>query len=334
MVLPLDDIRAVKKEFSDWLSMKNSNGHVAIGVGLKETYGQRSDELAIQFFVETKESCSSVSRDSIIPKFIDGIPTDVRTASTPQFMAGRTRPTKAEIASAMRNRKARARTRPLVGGLSCANQFVPAGTLGYFCTKNGDLSNATYLVSNGHVFRGKSQYKKSSAILQASPSDGGSIKDAVADFEKTSALNPAKDARNIADVAIAKLRNGIEYKLEIQNVGSIKGIAKPYPGMKVGKVGRTSGLTQGVVTAIDYETAVPWGVREVRETYQFKGQIRIESGETSEPFAQFGDSGALVFSDSGHAAVGLYFAGATDGSYGLATPIPAVEKVLGIKLLV
>jgi endonuclease G len=330
----LTDICAAKEAFRDWLLARKSIPLKGIGVGLKESSGQLSNELCIQFYVDEEASKSKLQRRNGIPKSIDGFFTDVRPASTPRFMSGILRPTKAEIQRAIKSRRSRSRTRPLVAGISCANQFVNAGTLGYFCKKNRDDSGAMYLLSSGHVFKAKTEYKKSSAILQASPSDGGNMNDVVADFDSATRLSQAEGARNVTDAAIARLRDDIKYKPEIQDVGPLKGTVKPVLGMSVAKVGRTTGFTEGVVTAIDYEAIVPWGVRSVQATYTFKNQIRIEPTKSSERFADFGDSGSMVFTKSNPAAVGLYFAGAPDGSYGLATPIASVEQALDIKLLV
>jgi len=249
-------------------------------------------------------------------------------------MAGNARPSAEEIKLAIKNRRTRSRTRPLVAGISCSNQFVPAGTLGYFCQKQGDEDGTTYLLSSGHVFRGKDRYKDSSAILQTSPSDGGHLEDAVATLTVVSSLEAGSHAENYADAAIAKLNDGVKYDPKVLEIGRLTGRTEAYPGMQVKKVGRTTGLTEGVVTAIDYETVVPWGWRRARASYRFKNQIRVEPATGTGPFALFGDSGAMIFSDQEHAVVGLYFAGAPDGGYGLASPITSVERGLGIRLLV
>jgi endonuclease G len=334
LIESLADIGAAKEAFRDWLLARKSIPLKGIGVGLKESSGRLSNDLCIQFYVSEKESKSILRHQNGIPKSIDGFLTDVRAASTPQFMSGTLRPTKAEIQQAIKSRRTRSRARPVVGGISCSSQFVTAGTLGYFCKKNTDDSGATYLVSSGHVFKAKTEYKKSSAILQASPSDGGNMNDVIADFDTATPLSQAEGARNVTDAAIAKLRDNIKYKLEIQDVGPLNRTANPVLGMSVAKVGRTTGFTEGIVTAVDYEAIVPWGVRSVKATYTFKNQIRIEPTKSSERFADFGDSGSMVFTKTNPAALGLYFAGAPDGSYGLATPIASVEQALDIKLLV
>ncbi len=103
--------------------------------------------------------------------------------------------------------------------------------------------------------------------------------------------------------------------------------------MKVRKQGRTTGRTAGRVVSVDYETEVSFRYREQSRPYRFARQIRIEPVNSAEPFALFGDSGALVVSESDSSAVGLYFAGPYDGSYGLATPMSHIQEALGVRLM-
>ena len=334
MTHPLSEIREIRSEFSDWLIRSRSQPLLAIGVGYKETQGILGNEECIQVHIDSKRPRADLARSLAIPKWIDGVPTDVRVSAIPRFMALGARPTPAEIAEAVGQAQHRARTRPLVPGISCANQFVPAGTLGHFCRRKGSTSEDVYLLSSGHVLRGKSAYKTSASILQAAPSDGGNLQDTVAKLSTTLPLRQHAGSANLVDAAVAKLLEGIPYSTSIPKIGRLRGRANAQLGMRVGKVGRSTGYTQGIVTAIDYETVIPWGWRKVSEYYPFRNQIRIEPTEDSNSFGRFGDSGAIVFTKDRREALGLFFAGAADGSYGLASPIRIVERELRIELLV
>ncbi len=77
-------------------------------------------------------------------------------------------------------------------------------------------------------------------------------------------------------------------------------------GLPVKKVGRTTGLTRGVIAAINVTVDVGYGAGRVA---RFTGQYM-----TSRTFSRAGDSGALVVTDdAGNSPVALLFAGARDG---------------------
>ena len=105
-------------------------------------------------------------------------------------------------------------------------------------------------------------------------------------------------------------------------------------GISVAKVGRTTGVTRGTVTAFELDN-VTIGYDHGNAT--FDGQIEIEGAGTL-PFSQGGDSGSLVV-DQDCKALGLLFAGGdTGGTNGrgltYANPIQAVLQALSITLIV
>ena len=101
------------------------------------------------------------------------------------------------------------------------------------------------------------------------------------------------------------------------------------------KVGRTTGLTRGVVTAIDVSNLVVAMVLGHGERLaRFDNQISIE-GET-EAFSAGGDSGSMIFSEGG-APAALLFAGSAKGGLGgkgvtFANPIQTVFDKLNVDL--
>jgi hypothetical protein len=102
--------------------------------------------------------------------------------------------------------------------------------------------------------------------------------------------------------------------------------------MAVAKVGRTTGPTQGRISAIEVDdVVVEYDVGEV----SFDDQIEIESTGAG-AFSAGGDSGSLIL-DEEFRACGLLFAGSeTGGSNGrgltYANPIAVVLKKLAIEL--
>jgi hypothetical protein len=80
------------------------------------------------------------------------------------------------------------------------------------------------------------------------------------------------------------------------------------PGMAVAKVGRTTGLRRGVVTAVELDDVV---VEFDRGNLSFDRQIEIE-GVGDHAFSAGGDSGSLIVDGDGFAC-GLLFAGSDQG---------------------
>src|SRR3989442_1442455 len=122
-------------------------------------------------------------------------------------------------------------------------------------------------------------------------------------------------ASNFVDAAVAE---PIEPRLvtpEILGIGRARGTKDPEIGLQVRKSGRTTGVTQGRITAIDAVVEVDYG----GPTAIFREQI------VSDLLSKGGDSGSLVVDDARH-AVGLLFAwGATTT---LINPISAAAESL------
>ena len=103
------------------------------------------------------------------------------------------------------------------------------------------------------------------------------------------------------------------------------------PNISVTKVGRTSGLTRGVVTAVEVDHVA---VDTEIGTMTFDGQIEMKG--TEHAFSQLGDSGSLVVTDQGQ-AIGIVFCGNEFANNGLgisyANPLPKVMDALNLSPL-
>jgi len=104
------------------------------------------------------------------------------------------------------------------------------------------------------------------------------------------------------------------------------------------KVGRTTGVTQGLITRIGHTNWVDYGLLGIMS---FRDVIVIDdpapTPERPGPFSAAGDSGSLIYGATTRAASGLLFAGADSGGlYGhgttLANPIWEVLNSLNIEL--
>ena len=229
----------------------------------------------------------------------------------------------------------RSRQRPLLIGSSTgflASGFIMAGTLG--CFVRSGSSSALYLLSNNHVLADENRYPKGRPIVQPGGLDGGSpTADRVASLTRFVRLDPAKT--NFVDGAIAKLNASI--KADVHKLRGIGILAGPRGGpLEVGdvvhKVGRTTGVRHGRVTAFELDgVAVEYDIGVV----SFDDQIEIE-GAGTRSFSDAGDSGSLIVDAQMRAAALLFAGGDHGGSNGkgltYANPIAAVLKALKVKL--
>ncbi len=216
-------------------------------------------------------------------------------------------------------------------GASVAHYLCTAGTLGFFARRNSD--GAIGLVSNNHVIAAEDRGQASDEILHPAPADRGTRKDNV--IGHLAAGYPLlKQTNVIVDCAFAQLVHGIPYDASSLDDGRKLGVAPLAPHVEpdVCKIGRTTGLTVGRITAFDLDPEVNYTFGSIR----FKKQIEIDSVNDM-PFSLGGDSGSLVFTQSGQ-PVALVFAGSAIGgkrNCGLtyANPIDAVLNALGITFL-
>lgn len=227
----------------------------------------------------------------------------------------------------------RLRLRPLEIGTSIAHKDVTAGTIGAFVHRG--RSGAWYILSNNHVLANVNEATRGDEILQPGPADGGRLReeDIVALLAKYVPISFS--APNLVDCAIAKVREGVEVvPSEIHGIGTMTGVREDDVDilMQVKKLGRTTGLKTGRVTAIALDDV---GVDMDTGVASFDNQIEIESVVRTKPFCRGGDSGSLIVDEDG-CATALLFAGSDEGGLGnqgltYANPISAVISSLGIR---
>ncbi|WP_380164365.1 hypothetical protein [Jannaschia sp. R86511] len=199
------------------------------------------------------------------------------------------------------------RLRPLVPGCSVCHEADTAGTLGALVERDGE----PFLLSNSHVLARAGLASPGDVVRQPGPADGGTAEDRVGVLETAAALDPA--AGNRVDAALARPDAGIE----VDVTGAPTATARLDGDELVEKLGRTTGLTRGRVTAIEVDDVVVdygAGVGLLR----FDGQIEVGGAAggpdgTAGPFSRGGDSGSLVRLADGGSAVGLLFAGSEAG---------------------
>lgn len=223
------------------------------------------------------------------------------------------------------------RQRPLLIGSSVGHFAITAGTVGAFVRDKKSLRPV--LLSNNHVLANEDRATVGDAILQQGAIDGGrrpaDVIGRLGDFVSL------KSRSNLVDAAIASLEPDVDFDpTTLTGLGTLGGLrAEPIePGQAVMKVGRTTGVTRGLVTAIELDDVV---VGFERGELSFDSQIEIE-GVGPDSFSAGGDSGSLILDDRGMAAALLFAGGDTGGSNGkgltYANDIHTVLAMLNIEL--
>ncbi|MEN5075953.1 hypothetical protein ABE437_19205 [Isoptericola cucumis] len=254
---------------------------------------------------------------------------DVRRTGRIRTLEGKARP-RPPVATALAAGETD-RVRPLRPGVSIAHVDVTAGTLGAFVAR-ADEPDARYVLSNFHVLAGSPSAQEGDVVLQPGPADGGrDPADRVGTLSQVAPLAPGEPAT--VDAALALLDDGVGTD-PAYPVGRVTTTAEAVGRESVAKIGRTTALTAGTVTAIELDDVVV-GYGDELGVLSFDGQIEVEStGEG--PFSRGGDSGSLVYREDG-VALGLLFAGSeTGGTNGTGltycNPIDAVLATLGVTL--
>lgn len=220
------------------------------------------------------------------------------------------------------------RVRPIRPGISIGHYAITAGTLGAIVRMQSD--DRPRILSNNHVLADENRGAVGDPIIQPGAIDGGELdRDRVAALEAFVRLQ--KNRTNVADAAVALIDEGVEFKRAFPQLGSIRALADVHAVEHVVKVGRTTGLTHGRVTAFEVDgVTVSFSVGLLR----FDGQIEI-SGVEGRPFSAGGDSGSLIIDSESKKAVALLFAGSDQGGLDgvgvtYANPLDVVFEKLSI----
>jgi len=320
---------------------------IAVGEGIKIKNGIPYKDKVASVSVDTKLPEAQLFPYQIIPKEINGIPTDV---------------VESHII------KAQARTdyiRPAPGGVSIGHGDITAGTLGWVLEHNGELK----MLSNNHVFANSNDGEINDAIYQPGPYDWSSAPSEVSNEKyrlawlsnfveikfqedgggdipsecpigrgyagignlfakmagsdvRVKAIVPSANVQeipiNYVDAALAIPDNPGDVVPGIIDIGMITGIAETGIGKLIKKSGRTTGHTTGTVSQVNVMVDVSYGVGKVA---RFDEQIMTTA------MSQGGDSGSLGV-DPDNNAVALLYAGSDQVT--IFNPIMLVLDALGI----
>jgi hypothetical protein len=287
------------------------DGVVAVGIGFKESKGEKTAILSIVCSVVKKKSLDELSAKDIIPSSINGLPTDVQETGRIKVLTNTQK------------------HRPAPGAVSIGHYSITAGTLGCVVKKDG----RRVILSNNHVLANSNDAEIGDAIYQPGPYDGGTANETIATllqfvpinfsgipsdcptgntitaffnlfayiFNRKTRLQAVifEGLNNKVDAAIALPLNDEDISDEILKIGFINAVVDAGLGTKIKKNGRTTDLTTGEIQQINVTANVQYGEGKVAT---FEDQI------LAGPISQGGDSGSAVF-DENNNLVGLLFAG-------------------------
>jgi endonuclease G len=197
--------------------------------------------------------------------------------------------------------------RPVRGGISVWNpQVEEPGTIGCLLTLNG---TDRWILSCYHVF-GRLEgaaFPDSEPIYQ--PSDN----------IPPIAQNSVSHSNWALDCSAARLNPGIASVPDILGLPPIAGTEEPHLGMRVIKSGATTGVTEGIVTAINGDTV------EIGLPPQFDPQYELSDR---------GDSGSVWINQQSGKIVALHKGGASNGPHrGYATRILPILTFLQMEIV-
>ncbi len=210
-------------------------------------------------------------------------------------------------------------------GVSTGNQGeCSAGTIGAR-VKSG---NATYALSNNHLYALENTAPLGSKVLQPGRADlkcGSGSSAVLGPLSKFVPIQFSTSANNKVDAAIvAATTANLARSTPIDGYGTPRtSIAAAALNQVVQKYGRTTGLTTGTVVGVNDIL----NVRYSSGTARFVGQITIRGPGQ---FSRAGDSGALIV-NTDKRPVGLLFAGTMNG-YTFANQIGDVLTALRVSI--
>jgi len=301
----LDALETVKR---DLLKLPNV---VAVGLGLKETNGEFTDEISYRVYVAEKRDRASLKDSEAVPDSIGDFKTDV----LPPLVV------KDDSDVCGNERRTLAKHRPLQGGIAISTDAVSYGTLGWFGTLDADDSKV--LLTNKHVLYDETNEIVTDARKTAQPQLGDPSEccccECGSDNVVGESLIGIRDLSPMTatsvDAAIARIdeAHASNILLSITNdsteeVLEVTGTATAVVGQTVRKIGARSGFTRGTVIHVGDMAAAPadpgGGTIAVRtgqvlvipvadETYE------VREGVCKRAFSNSGDSGAVILNDAG-----------------------------------
>ncbi len=224
------------------------NHVVGIGYGKKMKGNRITKEDSIVIMVDKKLPEEQLETRDLVPQTLGYIKTDVQEVGTIQLL------------NVPRSKK----YRPAPGGVSIGHYKISAGTLGAVVKDN--KTGEPLILSNNHVLANitngyDGRAKKGDPILQPGSYDkGNNDEDVIGHLERYIPLKPNKgilnSPTNIVDCALARPTHKDLIENSILGIGKINEVKEAEINMDIIKSGRTTGITEGTVRAIDSTVTV------------------------------------------------------------------------------
>jgi len=291
--------RIVKQRAEEFLARENT---VGIGVGIQYKAGKEVGK-GLVVMLSKKLPESQLDKKDVHPKKVDGLRVDC--IETGEFAA---------------LGDPREKIRPIRPGISVGNCRITAGTIGMFVRYAGGVKvekvdsfepdimvsenrgNRPMLLSNAHVLCSdpfKDMKDQALDIYQPGPYDGGDRSCRIGELHRYVKLELEYPA--FGDRALAVIDEGVELDPKLFNLDvPLEGFTKPELGMKLGKVGRTTGLTTGKITAVNAVIKVIYGGGKV---------VTFKEVFVANVISRGGDSGSPCFNLDTYESPGILFAG-------------------------
>lgn len=283
---------------------------VAMGVSL----GRRKGDYCVSVRIQAKKSAATTRLAKRIHAHAKGecdirFVKDVRKQKSPAWFQKRRRPLEAGVSTGLAE----------VGG---------AGTLG--CIVEDD--DGFYALSNNHVLADVNKAQPGDPVVQPGPLDQDPRPNTL--IGVLDRFVPMSFRRsNVVDCAVASLLPDVEFFSGWTEAipGVIRGVRQLDAGdlgRTVRKAGRTTGVTEGVITSVDVDRldvnmADP-GRRAKIAVFSDQIEIGTEDGSA---FSAAGDSGSLIVDTTGR-AVALLFSGGLDEDGKKLTWANRIDRVL------
>lgn len=201
----------------------------------------------------------------------------------------------------------------LRAGGSCGHFQITAGTLGGFVEDD----EAYYVLSNNHVLANSDSANVGDPILAPGPLDIKNGKfETIARLSRWIQLSPRRS--NGVDAAVAAFDDSVTqfYPWRYAGIGKMRphAIADRYEVSNVVKLGRTTGVTRGRVSAFELDgVVIDYGTPGNPKPISYDNQLEFvhEHPEVS-PFSQGGDSGSFILDRENLRPYALLYGGGPD----------------------
>lgn len=216
----------------------------------------------------------------------------------------------------------RDRHRPIVGGVSIGHPSVEAGTITCFVKTPADRVE---VLSANHVIAAANAGRQGDPVLQPGPFDQGNVDDDRIG-ELTAIVPLVLGQPNRVDAALCSLDDGIEAHAPTGRV--VADMATIASTTDVIKTGRTTGRTQGTVSAFELDGLLIFiaGLGLV----EFDGLVEIDGDD--QPFSQPGDSGALITDPTERLCIAMLLGG-DGGRVTWGVPLATILGTLEVSLM-